>query len=342
MRKKRTRKAPNFEARLENSLLRLIPELPNFVRKLEIQAKQFDGSEPKTFTRKMENEANRFVETLKGRERQISRLLMFLLRRLALKIWAKKFTLTAAALTETLASTDPRYIQLLQLMDEIDRQIPLASIVVSQCYADPKNSFDARSLALHALTRAKEASGESRAYLARDAFAKVFELVYQPYINVMWVLSYFRIGKVPPADPPAAGAMLNLIKQRLPDYPGLLDPDAARIRNSATHDRPDPISDYGVLRFKGANRKVNVITVEALIARAESMFLMSARTVQLVGQLYLYRMFLKPGLLEMVTNCMRLELAGDAKKLCEAEEKARAYGDSLIQPLQIFLEQGKL
>jgi hypothetical protein len=44
----------------------------------------------------------------------------------------------------------------------------------------------------------------------------------------------------------------------------------------------------------------------------------------------------------MITECMSLELAGDEKKLREAEERARAYGDSLTQPLRTLLEQGKV
>jgi hypothetical protein len=66
-----------------------MPELPELIRKLEFQAKKFDGSEPKTFMRTLENDANRFGETPKGREEQISRLFVFVLRRFALKIWAK-------------------------------------------------------------------------------------------------------------------------------------------------------------------------------------------------------------------------------------------------------------
>jgi hypothetical protein len=166
------------------------------------------------------------------------------------------------------------------------------------------------------------------------------ELVYKPYLNILWLLSYYKLGKRPPSEPPALGEMLRVASDRLQDYPGLLDVDAVWIRNSAVHDPPNPNLQEGSLRLtdqKGSHRS---FAVDDLISRAESLYLLAAQTMQYVAMLYFYREFiLRTGLNDMIAECIALELAGDKNKLAEAEQRAQAHADSLLDPLLRLLKQ---
>ena len=328
-----------LEAKLERSWLRLMPEFPKLLGELAVRAEAFDGSEPKTFLASVEHDFKAFAMGLQGRHRRIRRFALFLLGRFASAVWARKFALEFIALTKRSAASDRRYSLLIKFMHDVDQNIPFASLVVALHYADPQSSLVAHSIVLKSVTRAEKASGEARAMNALDAVTKTVDLVYKPYLIALWRLSYFKDGKNPP-EVPGLGNIQDVCIARLSHYPGLLEPDAVWLRNSAVHEVPDYIPEEDSIWMWDRTHSRRKVRVDDLIALTRRISLISIQTIQRVSQLYLLRFLLNTGLIDMAVACISYEVTGDEKRLKDAEARIKAYGESLMEPLTRFLEQG--
>ena len=338
MGKKRKSAQRILEAKLERSCLRLIPEFPKLLEEFASRAERFDGSEPKTFLASAKHDFEAFAARLQGRERRMRRLVSFLLGKFATSAWARKLALAIIAITKKSAASDKRYSLLIKFMHDVDERIPFASLVVSLHHADPQAFIVPYSIALNSVTRAEKASGEARAMNALDAVVKTVELVYKPYLITLWLLSYFKEGKVPP-EVQGLGIIQDVCINRLSQYPGLVEPEAVWLRNSAVHNQPDYDPEDDSIWMSDRTHPRRKVRVDDLIALTQRISLMSTQTMQRVSQLYLFRFLLDTGLIDMAVDCIPYELSGDEKKLRDAESKMKAYGESLMEPLKRFLEQ---
>jgi hypothetical protein len=333
--------ASNLDPEIERSFIRLMPELPRVFEKLIIKVERFDGAQPRSFLDQIEQDLKPLGENIKGGEDRFRRLFARLLGRFTARVLVRKFALILIKMAKTSAASDSRYSLLLKLMHEIDQHTPFASLMVAgeyvdaraPGYLDAKAFFVAQSTAMNFYKRAEEASGEERATLALIAHAKTVDLLYKPFLIALWFFSYIKVGSRLPVNVPEPGTMMAVIIDRLPEYHGLVDPDAIWMRNSAVHNEPEYESDDSIWMWDRKHPRKRV-KVNELMSLTESLYVMSTRTIQSVSQLYFLRDFiLNTGLLDMFADCVAHEASDDHEKLKNSESLAKAHAESLLGPL---------
>jgi hypothetical protein len=336
--RKRGCKTQDFEDKIGRKLLRMVPELPNLFRRLFDRVERFDGTEPRTFLAGMEHDCNVIAEKLRRRGPRVGRFLWFLMGKLASAARAKKKFLETVEFIKRAAAEDERYSLLLKLMHKADESVPHGSLFVSFMYADQKGMIVPQSVPLKLLQQAEETSGEARAAAVLDALAKTAEFLYKPYVQTVWALSYVKEGK-PLPKAPEFGDLVRVTHERLSDYPGLVEPDAGWMRNSAVHNLPDYVPEEDSLWMWDRNHPRTMVRVDDLLELVQRMYLISAVTIQRVGQLYLLREFyLNTGLLDMFVGCIPHIFSGDEKRLSEAEQEMEEYAKALIAPMEKYFD----
>jgi len=326
------------EDKIQRHLLRLMPELPDLLEKVCAKAERFDGTEPKTFLASVEADVNGLVAKLYQRKRRLGRFWAFLIGRVVARAQARVFASELIEMTKQAAAVDSRYSLLLKLMHKTDEKVPFASLIVSFRHGDPKEAMIPQCAPLSLFRQAEETTGEARATLVLDALAKTVEFLYKPYVLTIWILSYVKEGKHPP-QPPEFGDLVKVTHERLLDYAGLVEPRAGWMRNSAVHNVLDYILEEDSVWMWDRKGDREKIRVDELLAMAQSMYSISARTIQRVGQLYMFReFFLQSGLLDMMLDLMPHALANDQEKAALAEQEISSYGAALLEPLEKFCQ----
>jgi hypothetical protein len=340
--RKKDSKSKIVEDRLVRKFIHMMPGFPKLFDKLIQRVERFDGTAPQTFITDIRNDCHTFAQKLQGRERRIGRFLRFLIGKLAVRMQVKLFTSQLIEMTKQAAATDDRYSLLLKLMHKADEKVPFAGLIVSMFYADPEKMLVPQSVPLQLLRRAEKLRGEERAIVMLDALAKTVEFVYKPYIHVIWMLSYIKEGKRPP-QPPELGDMIKVAAEQLADYPGLVERDAVWMRNSAVHNLPAYIPEEDSLWLWDRKHPRKKIGVEELLIMVQRMYLISANTIQRVGQLYLFREFyLESGLGAMLLESSPEIFADDENRLAAAEQRMKEHANLLFEPLVKFLEPQNL
>jgi hypothetical protein len=343
-RKKKQSAQSNLEHEIERGFIRLLPELPRVFEKLTINVEKFDGSQPRAFLDQIERDLKPLGENIKGREYRFQRFFGWFFGKFTARSLVRQLAFTFIKLAKQVAASDKRYSLLLKLMHEIDQHLPFASLMVAYDYvdarapgyADRKAFFVAQSTAMNLYKRAEQASGEERATLALIAHAKTVDLLYKPYLVALWFFSYIKVGKPLPSHIPDLGTMLRVIVDRLPNYRGLVEPDAIWMRNSAVHNEPEYENDDSIWMWDRKHPRKE-IRVADLMAMTESLYVISTHTIQSVNQLYFFRdCLLNTGLLDMAADCMACEVAGDQDELTKAELLAKAHAESLFGPMMEF------
>lgn len=123
--------------------------------------------------------------------------------------------------------------QLLRLMDEAHRSVRNAWVTVT---LDPVVDGQARLQAQAKMEAVAGSRGEERAWLLAEAVAYIAEAVYQPYLVRVWVLHHLRRRSFP-GTAPAFGTLVNQLPRDIPEYPLILESDAAHVRNAIDHPR---------------------------------------------------------------------------------------------------------
>jgi hypothetical protein len=338
MARKKHNKLSDVEDRFGSRFIRMVPELPKLFVNLAERVERFDGTEPRKFITDMKGDFNALAQKLQGRQWRIGRSLRFLMGKLAARVQAKQFAYQIIEITKQAAAADPRYSLLLKLMHKADEKVPFASVIVPLIYADPEKMLIPQSAPLKLLQQAEKLSGEARATVVLDALAKTVEFLYKPYIHTIWMLSYIKERRRPP-QPPEFGDLVKVTADRLSDYPGLVERDAVWMRNSAVHNLPDYILEEDSLWLWDKNHARPKVRVDDLLRMVQRMYLISANTIQRVGQLYMFREFyLNSGLLDMLLEAVPYIFAGDEEKLASAEQRMMEHAKPLFEPLERFFE----
>jgi hypothetical protein len=339
MAKKRRGRSGNIKAKekkVEQKLFRLMPALPKLLRRVHKRIENIDWKQPKTFLANLEGDFKAFEQTLPGRERRIWRLVWFLFGKLVVQIQAEQIAHQMIADIKQSAATDVRYSLLLKLMHDTDKRVPFASLLVHALHGDPKTAWLQQCAPFDLLEQAEKETGEARATTVLRALHVTAEVVYKPYLLTLWCLSYIREGEKPP-QAPGFGELVTQTHRRLTDYPGLVEPDAGWMRNSAAHNMPEYVIGEDAVVVWDKSHEPKKVRVDDLLEMVQRMYLISAITVVRVGQLYLFReFFVNTGLFKMFVGLMPLVFSRDESRMSAAEREIEQRVKSLMGPFEAF------
>lgn len=329
----------NQEKKIGQELLSMVPELPKMLGRLNDRIEQFDVRQPKTFIADTKNDFEALANKLRGDEQRVGHLLGRLFGKLAFKIVAKPMLQEVITLTKKEASVDPRYSLLLKLMHEADEAIPLISMIVSFRHSDPESALPPQCAPLVYLQQAERESGEARATSVLDALRATSEFVYRPYLATIWCLSYLKEREIPPAEVPDFGELVKQAHRRLTEFPGLVEPHAGWMRNSAVHYLPNYILEEDSLVLEAKNVQPVKVRVDDLLALVQRMYRISAVTIHRVSQLYMFRdLYLNTGLFDIFIENIPHIYSGNEKRIAIAEQELIEYGKTLLEPLNEFFD----
>jgi hypothetical protein len=194
---------------------------------------------------------------------------------------------TCIQIVEEQALADPRAVQLVRLIEAADAKIPYVSWLVLQHHIDLRNQFRPICMVETLLQDARKNTGEAKATLLIDALGKMSELLYHPYLLALWQLTCLEKEKWPTT--PDFGTLVIELGKRLTNYPDLVNPDARWMRNSARHERWQPVPGEEAIIMWAQQKTPTRLSLDELEERVNEMYQMSAITFGAVARRYLFQ-----------------------------------------------------
>jgi len=314
------------ERRLERVFKRIFPRLETALPDTANLFNSFDPMTPRTTF----SNAGRLLDGYAAPDSVNGRLMMRVIK-LGIKTGGLK-SLMSGQLDHVIktakfeAGRDPRYSLLLKLMHEVDDVRRLGSYVVVQRHADPREMFLTQIDPLAELKAARSTTGEKRFNYTREAFRRTVEHLYDPYLRTLTYLSYVRLQKeqseFQKIESMDLGNVMGHVEAKLSDYPELFDARAVWFRNALTHEIPeyDVYSDTMILKDR---KRSGSIATDELLDLTESLYQISAQTITLVSQLYLFReIFRDTGFFDLCIDYVpRIALETNPTKITEVENE---------------------
>lgn len=210
--------------------------------------------------------------------------------------------------------------------------------LVLKDHADPGFMFELQFSPADLITEAERASGEIRATAALRALKEVAEPLYKLYINRIWLLSYISEGEWPSAEKvPSFGNLVSETGKRLVNFPGLVEADAAWMRNSVSHNRRVYLPSEDAVEMWDENKPRRKIPVSELLEKVKAMYQISAFTFPRIAQIYLFRsLLLRSGILDLLIEQIANLSALDETTIEKAEQVIEAKAKTLFAPIEAF------
>lgn len=331
------RDSNNLEDEIVDEIIRIMPQLPDVMRRTLRRAEQFDSKQPTVTIERIKKDFEHLPLALENGSAELAAKLIELLSSPTASEAFRGIFEDLVKTLKTQAAEDIRYSQLLKLMAEADARVPFVSITVSLRHSDPVEHIVSQCAPIDLLQRANKTRGEERATAVLRALDETTELLYRRYVITVWQLSFFKNGEMPP-PPPSTGNLIRQAYQRLyRDYPTLVEPNAGWLRNSAEHNPRRYVVDKDAVLMWDKNVPPVEVSVDDLLAIVNRMYSMSAITIQRVAQLYMLRnTLLKTGLLDSLFFCVRDLTSTDILVQRAAEERLIASARTVTAPLEAF------
>jgi hypothetical protein len=332
-------KKAEADERIERMITRAMPQLPNELRRLIDKIERFDERQPATLMADLERDFNTFVQQLDFQDTALWRDMIGLIVDPAFNDELKQFTNKVTSTAKQEASVDDRYSLLLRLVNEADTRVPFSPLFLLQDHADPRIMLGLQCAPSDLIAEAERETGEIRATAVVRALIEVAEPLYKMYINRIWLLSYIKEGEFPSSKKlPSFGRLVIETAGRLSDYPGLVEPDAGWMRNSACHNRRVYLPDEDAVKVWDENKPPKKIPVSDLLETVKMMYQISAVTLPRVAQVYLFRtMFSRSGIFDLLMEQVSLALSGDENEVNKAEQEITEKGRAMLAPLEAFI-----
>lgn len=317
----------------DRQLLKAMPWLPGLFSKMLKRLKHFNGREPVTLLAEIEKDVGTIVE-------RVNRNPSFMLKAMTAVLKHKYFgprliatMQTCIRIVEEQTVADPRAAQLMRLIEEADSRVPYVSSLVLADHADLRNQFRPMCMAGTLLEEARKTTGEARATLLIDGLGKMAELLYQPYLLALWKLTCLANDKWP--TEPDFGTLVIELSKRLADYPGLVDPDARWMRNSARHERWRPLPAEDSIIMWDKKTPPTQFSLDELAAKVEAMYQMAAVTFGAVARCYLFRnMLTDTGIWALIGTVLPRALEAAGGDLSRVDAMVNQEMESELQPLR--------
>jgi len=278
------------DSEFDRNILKAMPWLPGLVSKTVRRIARFDGREPVTLMAQMENDVGKIAERMNRNPTFMLKAMKALLRHRYFKTRMTKTMQTCIRIVEEQAVADPRAVQLKRLIETADARVPYVSWLVLQHHVDFRNQIRPLCMAGTMLEDARKATGEARATLLMDALGKMSELIYHPYLLALWQITCLAKEQWPTR--PAFGGLVIELSKRLADYPDLVDSDARWMRNSARHERWEPLAREDAVIMWDDKTPETRLTLRELESKVNDMYQMAGVTFAAVARHYLFRSML--------------------------------------------------
>lgn len=131
------------------------------------------------------------------------------------------------------AARDRRYSLVLQLIREAETAVPGITAIAFIDW-DPITHLRRLHEPVDLMVEANETTGEIRARAVVRAIREIVELLYHPYLRILWRLTYFA-KKEWPKLPSDFGSLVHQAAERLKRLPGIVEARASHVRNAAAH-----------------------------------------------------------------------------------------------------------
>jgi hypothetical protein len=293
-----------------NEIEKRFPWMPTTFSKLEKKLQTFDMRQPMTTLTEFEREINRMAARLQHKPQLLIKGVRYLAKHPRFK---RAMTDTMQQLIRKLdnqVAADPRAAELIRFISDVDAEVPYRSWLVLQEHVDVRILFRPLCMAGTSIEEAQGLRGEAKAGVLIEALGKTCEVLYKPYLLALWQLTCISKGKKP--TQPGFGSLVNELSKRLPSYPRLVDPNARWMRNSARHERWEPIpNEEAIVMWDDHTPRVRV-TLSELEAKVTELFQISGLIFPTVATRYLFHNVLNesgmwdvfrtklPGMIELI------------------------------------------
>lgn len=304
-----------------------LPWIPKGFSKLEKKFRTFDMREPVTMMTEMEHEINKVAERVQRRPDLVIRGIRYLAKHPHFKRAMIRTMESLIRKVDDQIAADPRGAELIRFINDVDAEVPYRSWLVLQEHVDYRLLFRPLCLAGTAIEDAQSLRGEAKAGVLIDALGKTCEVLYKPYLMALWQLTCLSRGKRPTR--PKFGGLVIELSRRLSDYPGLVDPDARWMRNSARHERWEPIpnDEEAIVMWDDHTPRTRVALSE-LETKVMELYQIAGWTFPSVTHRYLfYNVLMESGLWDV----FKAKLPGMIQ-LIKADGSTNADLDQLIEP----------
>ena len=266
---------------------RQLPWIPKLFFKLEKKFMSFDTRQPMTMMAELEREVTKVAERVQRRPRLALKAMMVLVNhKYFRRAMVSTMQICIRKVDKQLAA-DSRAAELSRLINMIDADVPFRSWLVLQEHVDLRILLRPICLAGTPMEDAKNLKGEAKATVLIDALGKTCEVLYKPYLMALWQLTCLARGEKPTR--PGFGNLVIELSRRLTDFPGLVDPDARWMRNSARHERWEPIPNEDAIVMWDDHTPRTRVTLAELEKKVTELYQIAGVTFPSVAQRYLFR-----------------------------------------------------
>ena len=327
-----------LDKKIDQIMKRVMPQLPHRLKQLARKIERFDVRKPATLKAEVQDGFTTFANQLNIQDMSFFQDMMRLVGSSVFKHQFVQFVQTAVRMAKDQAKTDNRYSLLLRLVDEAHARVPYMPWYLLKDHADPNVMLELQFAPADLIAEAERSVGEIRATAVLRALKDVAEPLYKLYVNRIWVLSYLKDGAWPAVKKiPSFGNLVLETNNRLCNYPGLVDMDAAWMRNSVSHNRRIYLPSEDAVELWDEKRPKQKIPVGELLEKVKAMYQISAFTFPLVAQVYLFRtMFLKSGILDVVIEQMPAVSSLDESRIKQADQAMETKIRTLFAPVEAF------
>lgn len=264
-----------------------MPWLPKLFTRVMKKLENFDARQPVTSIVAMEQEINKSVNRMAARPKSLLRGMRFMMKHPYFATAMTKIIQDCIRNLEKQMAVDRRATQLLRLIDETDREVPFRSWLVLQEHVDLRLLIRPLCLAGTAVEDARKLKGEAKAAVLIEALGKTCEVLYYPYLLAVWQLTCLSRNKWP--KQPGFGNLVEELPDRLAEYPGLVDRDARWMRNSARHERWEPIPGEDAIVMWDDRTPRTRVTLLELEKKVNDLYQIAGVTFVSVAHRYLFR-----------------------------------------------------
>jgi len=337
-----------YESEINEKMLKKIfdkffPDIFTMLPNWEEQFENLDYSQPKTFMREIEKDIE---SRIKPPININLNFLLWLIRRFLLKssFFKNEFVQIPnkmAKLVKNLAKEDSRYSLLLELISEVDIKYPFSPLLITFRHGDIRKTFPVTCSPMPYLVEAEKTEGEKRAFYVCDAMRNICEHIYQPYIKTLWILSYLRNGNLPPTNEPSYGNMLDVCFKNLPKkYHNLIESNAVIMRNSPSHNILNWNDETDSIILKDKEKRIE-ISVDELLEKLRSMQQISSFTISRVGQLYMFRICGRDGIMEKIYDSLPAFFSNDKMRIQLAKTELYNFVVNILKIRGVLVDESK-